>query len=150
MANEKNYDREDKKAAKARGENPDPITGAPGSHPAGTAVGGVAGAAAGAAAGTAVGGPLGGLVGGTIGAVAGGAGGKAVAEEVNPTVEDAYWREHYSNEPYYDRNTLTTIISLPTAPAMKVIRSTATPESRSMNWNPPCAAIMNEPRANPN
>jgi uncharacterized protein (TIGR02271 family) len=29
--------------------------------------------------------------------------GKAVAEHVNPTAEDAYWREHYTNEPYYDR-----------------------------------------------
>jgi len=29
--------------------------------------------------------------------------GKGVAEQVNPTAEDAYWREHYSNEPYYDR-----------------------------------------------
>jgi len=29
--------------------------------------------------------------------------GKGVAEQVNPTQEDAYWREHYSNEPYYDR-----------------------------------------------
>ena len=38
--------------------NRDPITGEPGSHPIGTAVGGMGGAAAGAAIG-AIGGPLG-------------------------------------------------------------------------------------------
>ena len=91
--------------------NRDPITGAPGAHPVGTgvgaAVGGAAGAAGGIAAGAAIGtagaGPIGGAVGAAIGAVAGGLAGKGVAEQVNPTAEDAYWREHYSSEPYYDR-----------------------------------------------
>jgi hypothetical protein len=32
----------------------------------------------------------------------GGLAGKGVAEAVDPTVEDAYWRENYRNEPYYD------------------------------------------------
>jgi uncharacterized protein (TIGR02284 family) len=33
--------------------------------------------------------------------LAGGLGGKAVAEVVDPTAEDAYWRENYEREPYY-------------------------------------------------
>lgn len=80
--------------------NPDPITGAPGAHPVGTGVGAVAGAvAAGAAVGTAAG-PLGTLVGAAVGAVVGGLTGKAVAEQIDPTVEDAYWRDNYSSRPY--------------------------------------------------
>jgi uncharacterized protein (TIGR02271 family) len=34
--------------------------------------------------------------------VVGGLAGKGIAEKVNPTEEDAYWREHYKNEAYYD------------------------------------------------
>lgn len=84
--------------------NPDPITGAPGSHPVGTGVGAaLGGAAAGAAAGTAVG-PVGTVVGAAVGAVAGGYAGKAAAEYIDPTVEDAYWRENYSSRPYYESN----------------------------------------------
>lgn len=81
--------------------NRDPISGAPGAHPVGTGAGAVAGAAAGAAAGTAVGGPVGTLVGGAIGAVAGGLAGKGIAEMVDPTEEDQYWREAHRDEPYY-------------------------------------------------
>jgi len=96
---------------RTRDTNPDPITGAPGSHPVGTGVGAAAGGAAGvaggmaagAAAGTAGAGPIGGAIGAAVGAVVGGMAGKGIAEQVNPTAEDAYWREHYSNEPYYDR-----------------------------------------------
>jgi len=73
-------------------ENRDPISGAKGAHPVGTGVGAAAGAAARAAAGTAVAGPAGTLVGGAIGAIAGGLAGKGVAEMVDPTVEDKYWR----------------------------------------------------------
>jgi hypothetical protein len=82
--------------------NRDPITGAPGSHPVGTGAGAVGGAAAGAAAGTAVGGPVGGVGGGAVGAVAGGAAGHAVAESIDPTVEDAYWRETYATRDYIE------------------------------------------------
>ena len=91
-----------------RGEaNRDPITGAAGSHPIGTGIGaaaggvaGVAGAAAvGAAAGTAAG-PVGALVGAAVGAVVGGLAGKGVAELIDPTAEEAYWRESYSSRPY--------------------------------------------------
>lgn len=82
--------------------NRDPITGAPGAHPVGTGVGATGGAIAGAAVGS-VAGPVGAVVGLVAGAVAGGLGGKAVAEGVNPTQEDAYWRDNYDKESYYDR-----------------------------------------------
>ncbi len=77
----------------------DPITGAPGAHPVGTGVGAAAAGAAGAAIG-AVGGPIGMAVGAAIGAVAGGLIGKGVAEAIDPTAEDAYWREHHGAQPY--------------------------------------------------
>ena len=81
-------------------QNPDPITGAPGSHPVGTGVGAVAGGiAAGAAAGT-VAGPIGTAVGAAVGAIAGGLAGKGIAEMIDPTAEDAYWRDNYSTRPY--------------------------------------------------
>jgi uncharacterized protein (TIGR02284 family) len=81
--------------------NRDPLTGTPGAHPVGTGVGATGGAIAGAAAGS-VAGPVGTVVGLVAGAVVGGLGGKEVAEGVNPTLEDAYWREHYATEPYRD------------------------------------------------
>lgn len=80
--------------------NRDPITGAPGAHPVGTGVGATGGALAGAAAGS-LAGPVGTVIGLVAGAVVGGLGGKAVAEGVNPTQEDAYWRENYEKESYY-------------------------------------------------
>lgn len=82
--------------------NLDPITKEAGAHPVGTGLGAaMGGAAAGAAAG-ALGGPVGAVLGGVVGAVAGGLGGKAVAESVNPTLEEAFWRENYNREPYYE------------------------------------------------
>jgi len=80
--------------------NRDPITDEPGSHPVGTGVGAAGGGAAGAVAGAAVGGPVGALVGGAAGAIVGGAAGHAVAERIDPTVEDAYWSENYSDRDY--------------------------------------------------
>jgi hypothetical protein len=69
-----------------KSRNPDPITGAPGSHPIGTGLGAAAGGAAtGAAVGT-VAGPVGTAVG--------------VAEKINPTAEDAYWRENHERQSY--------------------------------------------------
>ena len=80
--------------------NRDPITGTPGAHPVGTGVGAfVGGAAAGAASG-AVAGPVGSVVGAVVGAVLGGLAGKQVAEGMDPTMEDAHWREHYASRPY--------------------------------------------------
>ncbi len=80
--------------------NLDPLTGAPGAHPVGTGVGAVGGGTTGAVIGAAVGGPVGAVVGAAIGGIAGGLAGKGAAELVNPTVEDAYWRENYANRPY--------------------------------------------------
>lgn len=80
--------------------NRDPITGAPGAHPVGTGVGAAAGGATGAAIGM-VAGPVGAAAGAVVGAVVGGLAGKGVAEGVNPTAEDAYWRDQYADEPYY-------------------------------------------------
>jgi hypothetical protein len=103
----------DERDAKNPDRNPDPITGAPGSHPVGTGIGaaaaGAAGTAAGMAAGAAMGsvvpGPgtvVGGIVGAVVGAVAGGYAGKGVAEAIDPSLEDAYWRSEYPNRMYYD------------------------------------------------
>ena len=81
--------------------NRDPITDEPGAHPVGTGIGATGGALAGAAAGT-LAGPLGMAVGGVAGAVVGGLAGKAAAESVDPTDEEAYWRNNYSRESYYE------------------------------------------------
>ena len=35
-----------------------------------------------------------------VGAIVGGLAGKGVAEMVDPTAEDAYWREHYKDRTY--------------------------------------------------
>ncbi len=80
--------------------NRDPITDAPGFHPVGTGVGGaLGGAAAGAAVGT-VAGPVGMAIGAAVGVVAGGLAGKGVAEAMDPTREDSYWRDNYRDRPY--------------------------------------------------
>ena len=80
--------------------NRDPLTGAPGAHPVGTGIGAaLGGAAAGAAAGTVVG-PVGTVVGAALGAIVGGLAGKGVAEVVDPTVEETYWRENFMDRPY--------------------------------------------------
>lgn len=86
---------------KDRDANRDPLTGTAGAHPVGVGVGAVTGAAAaGAAVGT-IAGPAGTIVGAAVGAVAGAMVGKAAAEAIDPTVEEAYWKEHYAEEPYY-------------------------------------------------
>ena len=80
--------------------NRDPLSGTPGAHPVGVGVGAAAGGiAAGAAIGT-VAGPVGTIVGAAVGAVVGGLAGKGVAESIDPTVEDAYWRENYASRDY--------------------------------------------------
>lgn len=88
-----------------RDANPDAITGEPGSHPVGAGLGAAAGgAAAGAAAGV-VGGPVGAALGAVVGGIAGGLAGKGVAEQIDPTQEDAYWRDEYANREYYEAGT---------------------------------------------
>ena len=91
----------DNKKAARLDANEDPLTGAPGAHPVGVAMGATGGAAAGAAVG-AVGGPVGVVVGAAVGGVAGGLAGKGAAEAVNPTVEEAYWRDTYVERPYVE------------------------------------------------
>jgi hypothetical protein len=100
-------------ASRGSDSNRDPLSGAPGSHPVGTGVGaaggGTAGTVAGAAIGTAIApGPgtvVGGVIGAVAGAVAGGDVGKNIAESIDPTREDAYWRQNYSTRPYYSAGT---------------------------------------------
>jgi len=86
-------------------KNRDPISGTPGAHPVGVGVGAAAGGATGAAIGSVIPG-AGTLVGATIGAVvggvAGGYAGKGVAEAINPTEEDRYWRDAHSKRPYFN------------------------------------------------
>ncbi|AGA29055.1 hypothetical protein [Singulisphaera acidiphila] len=102
----------DKTHEKVTGADPnlDPISGEPGAHPfgvgLGAAVGGatagvLGGIAAGAVSGTAAG-PIGSVVGAVVGGVAGGLAGKGIAESIDPTVEDAYWRANHTARPYYD------------------------------------------------
>ena len=83
--------------------NPPPTQGPLGAHPVGTGLGAAAGgAAAGALAGT-VAGPVGTVIGAVAGAVAGGLAGNAIATSIDPTAEEAYWRENYSSRPYVTR-----------------------------------------------
>jgi uncharacterized protein YcfJ len=90
---------------KQKDANRDPLSGAPGAHPVGTGVGAAGGGAAGAAIGAAAG-PVGAAVGLAVGAVAGGLAGKAVAEQIDPTVEDQYWRENYPTRSYSESDVL--------------------------------------------
>lgn len=81
--------------------NADPITGEPGAHPVGAGLGAVTGGAATGIVAGALGGPVGAIVGGVVGAVVGGLAGKGLAETVNPTEEDVYWRGVVKTTPYY-------------------------------------------------
>ena len=90
----------DKTEKTATSTNRDPISDEPGAHPFGTGVGAaLGGAAAGAAVGT-VAGPMGTIAGAAVGAVVGGLAGKGVAEMIDPTVEEAYWRENFTTRSY--------------------------------------------------
>jgi hypothetical protein len=89
---------------KTRDTNPDPITGEPGAHPVGAGLGAAAGGAAAGAAAGAVAGPVGAAAGAVVGGLAGGLAGKGIAEQIDPTTEDAYWREEYPNREYYDED----------------------------------------------
>jgi hypothetical protein len=107
-----------KQQAKRKDENRDPLSGEPGAHPVGAGVGaavgaGVGGAAVGAAtavasgmaAGGAMGtvaGPIGTAIGAIAGGIAGGLAGKSIAESIDPTAEDAYWRQQFNKRPYYE------------------------------------------------
>jgi hypothetical protein len=86
--------------ADERDANRDPITDAPGAHPVGSGLGAAAGGAAAGAAGGAVAGPVGAVAGAIIGGLVGGLAGKGVAEYIDPTDEEAYWREEHRNREY--------------------------------------------------
>lgn len=81
-------------------ENRDPLTGEGGAHPVGTGVGAASGGTVGAVVGGAVAGPVGALIGAAVGGLAGGLAGKGVAEAVNPSEEEAFWRSAYNDRPY--------------------------------------------------
>jgi hypothetical protein len=86
-----------------RDDNSDPITGEPGAHPIESGVGAaVGGFAAGAALG-ALGGPIGAAAGAVVGGVVGGLAGKEVGEQIDPTSEDAFWRENYRHQKYVEK-----------------------------------------------
>ena len=82
--------------------NRDPLTGAPGAHPVGVGLGTAAGGMAAGAAAGAVAGPVGAVAGAVVGGIVGGLAGKAAGEALDPTAEDAYWKQNYQNESYYD------------------------------------------------
>ena len=82
------------------GAHRDPLSGEVGMHAVGVGLGAAAGGMAiGVAVGT-VAGPIGMAVGAALGAVAGGLAGKGVAEAIDPTAEDAYWRANYASRAY--------------------------------------------------
>ncbi len=103
------------KQEKPKDANRDPITGEKGAHPVGAGTGAAVGTVAGTAAGTGaaiaagavagsaagpVGTAVGAVVGGIVGGVGGGLAGKAIAEKIDPTVEEAYWEKQFSTRPY--------------------------------------------------
>ena len=85
-----------------RDANRDPITGAPGAHPVGVGLGTAAGGMAAGAAAGAVGGPAGAVAGAVVGGIVGGLAGKAAGEALDPTAEDAYWRNNHKSQSHYD------------------------------------------------
>ena len=81
-------------------QNADPITGEPGAHPVATGIGAAAAGTTGLAVAVAVAGPVG-VAAAVVGAtIAGGLAGKAAGELLDPTEEDAFWREEHPRQPY--------------------------------------------------
>jgi hypothetical protein len=80
--------------------NRDCLSGEVGAHPVGTAVGAAAVGAAGMAAAAMVAGPVGVAAATVGGAVIGGYVGKAAGELIDPTAEEAFWREQHPRQPY--------------------------------------------------
>jgi phage tail tape-measure protein len=70
-------------------------------HSVGEGAGAVTGAVAGAAIGSAAG-PVGTLVGALAGGVVGAKAGDSIAEAVNPTQYNEYWKDNYRNAAYYN------------------------------------------------
>ena len=80
--------------------NRDPLSDAPGAHPIGTGAGAALGGATVGAVSGLVAGPVGAAVGAVVGAVVGGLAGKAVAEDVDPTIEEDYWHTSFDTRAY--------------------------------------------------
>lgn len=81
-------------------ENEDASYG-PEDHALGESIGMGGGAIAGAVMGSSLG-PLGAVTGAVLGGGFGAIAGRGIALGIEPETEDAYWREHYHQEPYYD------------------------------------------------
>jgi hypothetical protein len=77
------------------------VSGEPDSNLSAVGGGGIAGAAAGAAIGTAVGGPIGGALGAVAGAIGGAVTADQIQDELDPKIEEAYWKDNYKSRPYY-------------------------------------------------
>jgi len=45
------------------------------------------------------------VAGAIVGGVVGGLAGKSVAENIDPSVEEAYWEENFTSRPYYSEGT---------------------------------------------
>ena len=80
--------------------NADPLTGESGAHPIATGIGAAAAGTAGLATASIVAGPVGVAVAVVGGSIAGGLVGKALGELLDPTEEDAFWREAHPRQPY--------------------------------------------------
>src|SRR5689334_23288014 len=80
--------------------NPDPLSGESGSHPVATGVGAATVGAAAVVAAAAVAGPIGVTAAAIGGPAIGGYVGKAVGELIDPTAEDAFWREQHPRQSY--------------------------------------------------
>ncbi len=83
--------------------NPDPITDTPGAHPVEVGLGAALGGAASGAAIGLVAGPVGAAIGAVVGAVAGGYAGKGVGELIDPTTEDNWLRESFTDKHYVEK-----------------------------------------------
>jgi len=83
--------------------NADPVTGEAGAHPVATGVGAAAIGAAGLAVAAAVAGPVGVAVATAGGAFIGGYVGKAVGELLDPTAEEAFWREEHPHQAFAEK-----------------------------------------------
>jgi hypothetical protein len=83
--------------------NPDPLTGEAGAHPVATGIGAAAAGAVGLAASAAIAGPIGVAVATAGGALVGGYVGKAVGEVLDPTAEEAFWREEHPKQTYAEK-----------------------------------------------
>jgi hypothetical protein len=80
--------------------NADALTGEAGAHPVATGIGAAAIGAAGLAVAAAVAGPIGVAVATAGGALIGGYVGKALGEVIDPTSEEAFWRDEHPNQAF--------------------------------------------------